>query len=145
MRKPTRTAPVRLLSLLAVLGCHTGPAAPSPLSVAVDSGAYHRHQGGPLTIRFTLTNGGTTVLFLPQCDGLPSPAIERISWGTWRFWQGGFCNGGTPPPLPLPPGGTLRGSVVIAEGGHFRLAIGSGFGREGETDLMAFSREFDVW
>jgi hypothetical protein len=140
---------VRLTACLVpalVLGaCQPPPSPPSPLILTVDSAAYHRRGQSPVSVSFSITNSGQAPLSVAQCDGSPAAQIDRWVRGGWLFAQGGYCNGGPPPPLELLPGHSLQGAVTIYEGGAYRLRVSAvtDSGRTGEGG--AFSKEFDVY
>jgi hypothetical protein len=134
-----------LAPLLGLAACHPAVPLPSPLALAVDSTAYHRRGQSPVAVPFTLTNNGQTLVYIAQCNGSPVAVIDRWIEGNWRFLEGGFCNGGQPSPLELPPGRSLQGVVIIYDGGAYRLRVSATHvtGQANEGDVS--SKEFDVW
>jgi hypothetical protein len=146
VRPAGRLLLISLSSAAGLCACHNArpTVQAAPLRLSVDSTAYHRHGREPMAVRYTLTNTGSSTLYVRQCGGAPVPGIERISWGSWRFWEGGFCNGGSASLLPLAPGDSVDGTVTFYSGGRYRLGIGAvtDSGDEGRT---AVSPGFDVW
>ena len=144
---PSKTASllVQVASILFISACHPAPMPPTPLTLAVDSTAYHRRGQAPVTVPFAIANTGSTPLYVSQCDGSPAPVIDRLIWGNWRFWEGGFCNGGSSVPLLLPPGNSVLGMVAFYSGGHFRLRVGTTTDPQSSGSRVIASREFDVW
>jgi hypothetical protein len=125
--------------------CHPGVVQPLPLALAVDSSAYHRAGQAPVAVPFRVTNTGSGPVYLAQCGGQPLVLVDRLSWGTWRLMEGGFCNGAQEPPVELAPGDTARGLITLYAGGNFRLRIAGAEDPQGSYDRAAASREFDVW
>jgi hypothetical protein len=125
--------------------CHAAVVPPLPVVLAVDSTVYHRQGQSPIAVGFTITNTGQRPYYVWQCDGQPQALIDRLSWGTWRFWEGGFCNGGQVTPLALSPGRAVRGVVTLDVSGPFRLRISATPDPQEPYDWAASSRGFDVW
>ncbi|MFI5209464.1 MAG: hypothetical protein ACHQ2E_03375 [Gemmatimonadales bacterium] len=136
---------VSLAPLVGLGACQSAQLTPSLLALTVDSAVYHRRGQSPLAVPFTLANNGATPVYLPQCDGSPAAVIDRWMEGTWRFLQGGFCNGAQPPLLVLPPRQSARGVVTIYESGAYRLRVSATADTSRASDDGTFSKEFDVW
>jgi hypothetical protein len=130
---------------LGVGACRTAPVAPLPLALTVDSSAYHRQGQSPVTVSFTLADTGKAPILVAQCNQLPAPEVDWIVDGGWRYTEGAFCNGGSAPPLRLAPGDSVRGSVVLANGGHYRLRVTGAVPPATESREVARSAGFDVW
>jgi hypothetical protein len=134
-----------LVPVLGLLACHAAVVPPLPVALIVDSNAYHHRGAAPVPVSFTVTNPGRTPVLLAQCDGSPAPLIDRLSWGNWRYFEGGFCNGGQTSMLSLAPGDSLHGLVTVYSGGHYRLRMA---GLSAPTEFqqrVASSPAFDVW
>jgi hypothetical protein len=132
-------------SALGLGACRTAPVAPLPLALTVDSNAYHRQGQSPVTVSFTLADTGKAPVFVAQCNQMPAAEVDWIVDGGWRYLDGAFCNGGSPPPLRLAPGDSVRGTVVLVTGGHYRLRITGVVPPASETSEVARSAGFDVW
>jgi hypothetical protein len=133
---------------LALAACAYQPETvpPSPLHLVVDSTAFHRRGQSPVAVPFTITNAGEATVYVAQCNGNPVALVDRLAWGSWRSFDGGFCNGGSQAPLALASGASVSGSVWLYDGGNYRLRVGTT--REPATDtgfLEIASRSFDIW
>lgn len=110
-----------LAASAAVGACQAGSVLPQPLAVAVDSATYHRHGESSVAVPFTIANAGPQSLYVWQCDGSPEALIDRLSLGTWRFLEGGFCNGQASR-LAIAPGDSVRGTVTLLSSGKIGRA-----------------------
>jgi hypothetical protein len=124
--------------------CQPSPVTPEPLVLAIDSTAYHRRGQSPLPIPFKVTNNGERPVYVPECNGQPSVLIDYLSWGNWRNFDGGFCNGDGST-LALVPGGSAEGTATLYQSGHFRLRVGAMPDPQGPVDWETASKPFDVW
>lgn len=132
-------------SVLTLGGCRAAPVLPSPLALTVDSTDFHRRGQSPRQISFGVTNRGTGVLYLPQCNGHPMGLIDHWSLGAWRYLDGEFCNGAAPALRAIAPGDSARGVVTIYESGAYRLRVSAAADSAKSVAGPVSTREFNVW
>ena len=136
--------------VLALVSCGH-PAAPPPapaatsFAVAIDSTAYHRRGNSPVSIPFTVTNRSSETLYLTQCKGSATAVVDRLSWGNFRQLEGDFCSGPAEPPLALAAGASASGSVLLYDGGNYRLRVAASGHPDGTGRIDVASQPFDVW
>ena len=142
---------IRLRYLAIVLiGCGHSPSAapaptPVPFAVTLDSTAYHRRGNSPVSIPFTVTNRSSGTLYLTQCKGSATAVVDRLSWGNFRQLEGDFCSGPAEPPLALAAGASASGSVLLYDGGNYRLRVAASGHPDGTGRIDVASQPFDVW
>ena len=139
-----------LILTLAFCSCgHPQVAAPlpdsSPFTVSLDSTAYHRRGNSPVSVPFTVTNRGDGTIYLAQCRGAATAVVDRLSWGNFRQLEGDFCSGAAEPPLALASGASAGGSVLLYEGGNYRLRVAAAEQPDGTGRKDVASQPFDVW
>ena len=140
---------VSLLGGIAVVACGGNPAPgstnPADVFLIVDSTAFHRQGQAALPVTYSVTNGGSATVYVAQCDGAPAAVADRWDYGVWRFYEGGFCNGGPQPPLALAPGTSASGVFMLYISGNFRLRLGTTSSPTGTDERIIASSGFDVF
>ncbi len=145
--------PAALLLALGLVGCSNPPhAPPNPdqgmptpgLGLQVVTTATTFAAGTPVVA--SVVNVSSDTLWLAQCCGRLSVAVDRWTGSSWERFGSGLCLANCDMvPTPLAPGHTTVGqSNTPLVAGHYRLHVGAQ--RRGATamDWAATSNGFDV-
>jgi hypothetical protein len=139
--------------LLAVCACGAGPTGvlevaelQGPVHVVADTGsAAMARGGGGVSLRVTVENRGTGVVWIARCGDAPLLEVQRWEGSGWAGLHAAFCQTHMDmSPVRLEPGASHTGwGTVMAESGRFRFRVRYG-PRPDAVDRVASSAAFEL-
>ena len=81
--------------------------------------------GHSVSVSFSVTNRGSTAIFVDRCGSEVSAVVDRRYGGAWHQYMGAYCLAVlSSVPLELAPGETVQSQTAIREPGEYRIRIG---------------------
>jgi hypothetical protein len=131
-----------LLTLL-LAGC-SDPVAPGPAIVRIEITSLDRIETGQWMAAFSITNGGTAVVFLPRCD-VVNTGLERWTGSEWRRMGVESCIAiRAQDRIVLEPGAVVSGDRVIPPAGRYHLHLRYSHEAGHEFDRIAATGPIDT-
>jgi hypothetical protein len=138
------SVPATAIVLLAACSSPSGPASVVEVSV---TGANFERIGAPAiaTVPFSVTNRGSSSVFVARCDSRVMAAVERWNGHSWVQYSSDACLAiYTTAAMELMPGASVTTSRPVPDPGVYRLRIGTTASASGEPDWSIVSGQFQV-
>ena len=81
--------------------------------------------GHSVSVPFSVSNRGSTAIFVDRCGSEVSAVVDRRHNGGWHQYMGAYCLAHLSSfPLELAPDETVQSYIAIREPGEYRIRIG---------------------